>query len=438
MTEHILGEAQAIAFLAAVQTPDVEDAELAESLDELGRLAKTLGLEVVGRVSQKRQAPDRVAYLGPGKVKELAEAIEASALERPDSAHVVLVDHEITPQQARELAKGTKADVLDRTAVILDIFHRHANSRAAKAQVEIVRLAYMAPRMRELRKGGGQRQRGGIGGKGAGESSMELDRRKVRDRIAELRQELGRIETERTVQRARRGEVRRIAIVGYTNAGKSTLMRALTGSEILVADKLFATLDTTVRALHPEVEPRILVSDTVGFIRKLPHDLVASFKSTLDEALEAAMLVHVVDASDPALEQHMETTNAVLAEIGAGEIPMTMIFNKCDRVDDPGRLDELLEAHPDALVVSAKRRADVDRVRGAIVEFFEGPTQEVWVEIPHSRGDARATLLAAGELVEEAYDETGGRYLIRASQGALDRVRALLATPTTTGTAPPN
>ena len=208
---------------------------------------------------------------------------------------MVLIDHEISPSQARNLEKETGGEVMDRTMVILEIFHRHARSRAARAQVEIARLGYMAPRLREAAKQAGpkDRARGGIGGKSAGESHGELDRRKIRDRIAELQQELDAIDLGRKTQRARRQErqgLARVALVGYTNAGKSTLMRALTGSEVLVADKLFATLDTTVRALHPESVPRVLVSDTVGFIKKLPHGLVASFKSTLDEALEASLL----------------------------------------------------------------------------------------------------------------------------------------------------
>jgi GTP-binding protein HflX len=245
----------------------------------------------------------------------------------------VLVDHDISPSQARNLEKATGAEVMDRTAVILEIFRRHARSRVAKAQVEIVRLQYMAPRMRET-GAGKDRQRGGIGGKGAGESGLELDRRKIRDRIAELTGELASLAEEQATQRARRRDMNRVALVGYTNAGKSTLMRALTGSEVYVADKLFATLDTTVRTLVPESHPRILVSDTVGFIDKLPHGLVASFKSTLDEALEAGLLAHVVDASDPGFERQLEVTHEVLADIGASEIPRLIIFNKMDRVGD--------------------------------------------------------------------------------------------------------
>ncbi len=268
------------AIVAAVQLPDVSDQELGESLTELKRLARTLGLDVVGTVTQRRDAFDAGAYIGTGKREELKALIENG------TAEVILVDHELSPSQARNLEKECDCEVFDRTAVILDIFHKHARSRAAKAQVEIVRLKYLAPRLRESGKGK-DRQRGGIGGKGAGESSLELDRRKIRDRIAELQDEIVAMEEERRTQRARRSDLARVALVGYTNAGKSTLMRGLTASDVYVADKLFATLDTTVRALTPESKPKILVSDTVGFIKKLPHGLVASFKSTLDEALEA-------------------------------------------------------------------------------------------------------------------------------------------------------
>src|SRR5437868_14753855 len=286
------------AIVAAVQKPSVTDLEFEASLAELRQLAKTLGFEVVATFTQKRAGFDKTAYFGTGKREELR------LLREEQSAQAILIDHEISPSQSFNLEKEVGGEVMDRTMVILDIFHRHARSRTARAQVEIARLGYMAPRMREAAKLAGpkDRARSGTGGRSGGESHGELDRRKIRDRIAELQKELDAMKLERKTQRARRQErqgLARVALVGYTNAGKSTLMRALTGSEVLVADKLFATLDTTVRALHPETVPRVLVSDTVGFIKNLPHGLVASFKSTLDEALEAALLIHVVDASAP-------------------------------------------------------------------------------------------------------------------------------------------
>src|SRR4029077_14648442 len=320
------------AIVAAVERPSVRDPQFEASLEELRQLAKTLGFEVVGTFTQKRAGFDAPAYFGTGKREELRLLCEGAA-------DVVLIDHEISPSQQFTLAKEVGCEVMDRTMVILEIFHRHASSRYARAQVEIARLGYMAPRMREAAKEAGPKDRGrsGTGGRSGGESQGELDRRKIRDRIAELQRELDAMGLEHKTQRARRREregLARVALVGYTNAGKSTLMRALTQSEALVADKLFATLDTTVRALHPETVPRVLVTDTVRFIKNLPHGLVASFKSTLDEALEASLLLHVIDASDAGFWRQIAVTEEVLEEIGAKDVPRLLVLNKIDRVGD--------------------------------------------------------------------------------------------------------
>src|SRR4051795_234262 len=328
------------AIVAAVQRPSVSDLEFEASLEELRQLAKTLGFEVVGKFTQKRTGFDSAAYFGTGKREELR------ALCEQDGVDLILIDHEISPSQAFNLEQEAGAQVMDRTMVILEIFHRHAASRFARAQVEIARLGYMAPRMREAAKLAGpkDRARSGTGGRSGGESHGELDRRKIRDRIAELQKELDAMKLERKTQRARRQEregLGRVALVGYTNAGKSTLMRALTGSETLVADKLFATLDTTVRALQPESVPRVLVSDTVGFIKNLPHALVVSFKTTLDEALEASLLAHIVDASDPGFERQLAVTEGVLDEIGATDVPRLLVFNKIDCAGDAAAQAEL-------------------------------------------------------------------------------------------------
>lgn len=412
------------AILAAIELPGIAEDEIRQSLDELARLAKTLGLVVGKRFVQKRQHIDPKAVFGHGKVQEIADEVERLTTEEPDREVVLLLDLDVSPSQIRHLSAAVKADVFDRTGVILDIFHRHAKSRQAKTQVEIVRLTYLTPRLRELGRGKGDREGGGIGGKGKGESHLELDRRKVRDRIAELRQELARIEEERSVQRARRQQLRRVALVGYTNAGKSTLMRALTGSEVYVADKLFATLDTTVRNLHPPLNPPIVVSDTVGFIRKLPHDLVASFKSTLDEALEASLLLEIVDAADPALAKHIETTESVLEEIGATTIPMQLVFNKWDQVTDPALAERLQQTYPTAWFVSAKNEQDVGRVREGIIGFFEGQRVETDVVIPFTKGHIRSQLFANAEVLTESYDEMGGHYRVRVTPEMLARITA--------------
>jgi GTP-binding protein HflX len=402
------------AVLVAVQLPGVGELELAESLIELGRLAKTLGLEVIGApITQRRDALDPGAVLGTGKREELAKLVEEC------DASFILVDHELTPSQARNLSKACgEAEVMDRTAVILEIFRRHAHSRAAKAQVEMVRLKYLAPRLREQGKGKGDRERGGIGGKGAGESALELDRRKIRDRIAELAEELAAIEVERRTQRARRQELSRAALVGYTNAGKSTLMRGLTGSDVLVADKLFATLDTTVRALEPSAKPRILISDTVGFIEKLPHDLVESFKSTLDEALEASLLVHVVDASDRNFERQLRVTEEVLDEIGAGDVPRLLVLNKIDRLDDEaGAVAALAARWPDALPLCAKRPDDVARLRERLIAVFAAGMVEREILVPYDQQSRRAAIFEACAVLEERYTEDGVVFRVKAPRG---------------------
>ena len=330
------------------------------------------------------------------------------------------------------MAQEVGCEVMDRTMVILEIFHRHASSRFARAQVEIARLGYMAPRMREAAKQAGpkDRARSGTGGRSGGESHGELDRRKIRDRIAELQKELDAMESEHKTQRARRREregLARVALVGYTNAGKSTLMRALTGSEALVADKLFATLDTTVRALHPESVPRVLVSDTVGFIKNLPHGLVASFKSTLDEALEASLLVHVVDASDAGFERQIAVTEEVLAEIGAEGVPRLLVFNKIDRGGDEVELRAALRAkHPGCVVMSAKREGDVARLREAIVAFFQRDLVEAELFLPWSAQNLRGQIFASCTVLEERPDAEGAFLRVRGEPGALVRLREQL------------
>jgi GTP-binding protein HflX len=407
------------AVLAAVRTPDVPQGEFDQSLAELGRLARTLGLTVVDTITQNRDSQHVATYLGSGKVADLKTAVTVH------KAGMVLLDHEVTPSQARNLEKATGAEVMDRTAVILEIFHRHARSRAARAQVEIVRLGYMAPRMREQGKGR-DRQRGGIGAKGAGESGLELDRRKIRDRIAELTEELEMLGREQATQRARRQALNRVALVGYTNAGKSTLMRALTGSEVYVADKLFATLDTTVRALQPETRPRILVSDTVGFIHKLPHGLVASFKSTLDEALEASLLLHVVDVSDPAFERQMAVTAEVLSEIGAGRVPRILVLNKMDLLGEAEAATcvRVAQRWPEAVVMSARRADDISDLRRTLVTFFDRQLVEDELRVPYDRQELRGEIFTHCQVLEERHEEGAVVFRVRADPAHLARLRA--------------
>ena len=406
------------AIVAAVHLASVSDLEFEASLAELRQLAKTLGFEVVGTFTQKRAGFDKAAYFGTGKREELR------LLREEHAANAILIDHEISPSQAFNLEKEVGGEVMDRTMVILEIFHRHARSRTARAQVEIARLGYMAPRLREAAKQAGpkDRARSGTGGRSGGESHGELDRRKIRDRIAELQKELDAMALGRRTQRARRQErqgLARVALVGYTNAGKSTLMRALTGSEALVADKLFATLDTTVRALHPETVPRVLVSDTVGFIKNLPHELVASFKSTLDEALEASLLVHVVDASDPGLERQLAVTEDVLDEIGAKAVPRLLVFNKIDRGGNEG---ELRARHPGCIVMSARREGDIAKLHEAIAAFFQRDLVEAELFLPWAAQKMRGEVFATCQVIGERADGAGAFLRIRGEPETVKRL----------------
>lgn len=430
-----------LAVVAAVQLPNVTDLEFEASLTELRELAKTLGYEVVHTFTQKRMSFDRTAYLGIGKRQEIHQYVssgfEPAQGQQADTAEAdyieaILVDHEISPSQARNLEMEIGCAVMDRTMVILEIFHRNARSPAARAQVEIARLGYMAPRLREQAKLAGPqgRQRSGVGGRGAGESHTELDRRKIRDRIAELQLEIIAMDADRKIQRARRQERRSqasVALVGYTNAGKSTLMRALTGSEVLVANKLFATLDTTVRALHPESVPRVLVSDTVGFIKNLPHGLVASFKSTLDEALDASLLLHVIDASDPGLERQLEVTNDVLAEIGAQDVPRIRIFNKIDYVGDADAQAEceaaLRAKYPSCMVMSARRPDDVAKLHRAIIDFFQRDLVEDELFLPWSAQQLRSEIYENCKVMEERADEAGAYFRVKGEPDVLKGLR---------------
>ncbi|MBK9259770.1 MAG: GTPase HflX [Polyangiaceae bacterium] len=448
------------ALLVAVQLPQVSDEDHAGSLAELGRLVTTLGYDVVGTLSQRRAQVSKGAVLGRGKLYELAKITdgpgpsgmryrkpgtskrdeEEDADEAPESVEeeagdgesdeegsaritkpdVVVVDHDLTPSQLRNLEKCTGLTVMDRAGVIIEIFHRHARSREARLEVEIARLNYVAPRLRET---GGTSERQHF--RGSGETQLDLDRRKIRDRIAELRKEIEAIARDQAVRRALRRDARRVALVGYTNAGKSSLMRALTGSQVLVEDKLFATLDTTVRAIHPEVKPRILVSDTVGFIKKLPHDLVASFRSTLDEALEASLLLYVADASDPTFRSQLEVTTSTLEEIGAADVPHKLVLNKMDMVEATER-KLLAREFPEAILLSAKDPDDVERLRQTIVEIFEAKMVPGELVVPYAKQALVSEVYDSARVLSETYDEEGAHLSVRAEPAVLSRLRTLI------------
>ncbi|MEZ0391164.1 MAG: GTPase HflX [Pseudobdellovibrionaceae bacterium] len=454
------------AVLVGLQLPGQSQQELESSLQELTRLVTTLGYQVIGQVSQRRQSERGATLLGDGKLKELAswtggsgivtsmvevkknkatlrrEAEEAEVdppeeaeeeneeiadFQSPkEKAQIVIVDCDLSPSQLRNLESATAVKVLDRTGVIIEIFSRHAKTKAARLQVEIARLTYVAPRLRET-GGGEDRGGGGVGGKGAGETSLELDKRQIRDRIKELKQELASIGHEHQVRRARREQEITVALVGYTNAGKSSLMRAMTGSEVLVADKLFATLDTTIRPIFPETRPKVLLSDTVGFIKKLPHDLVASFKSTLDEATNASLLLYVVDSSDPSFRSQLEVTQKVLAEVGATEVPNLLVLNKRDRLTEEQRLS-LENEFPEAVFISTRDQEDLKRLREKIMAFFESEMLDEDIFIPYSVQGVIGEIRSKMRVLSESYSPEGLTLKVRSSPENLAQIRKKLAT----------
>ncbi len=438
------------AVLVGIQLGDTTAEQLESSLAELGRLADTLGLEVVGRVTQRREALAAPAGIGGGKLLELARLTGGpghvpshsapganaeplgpapGAVAEAEQARVVLVDHDLSPRQTRNLELATDAEVLDRSMVVVSIFQRHAHTRQARLQVEIARLSYLAPRLRE--SGAGEdRKRGGVGGRGAGETSLELGRRQVRDRIAELKRELATLEKTEQTQRRKRRETNTVAIVGYTNAGKSSLMRRLTGDRAYVADQLFATLDTTVRTLKPETAPKILISDTVGFIKNLPHDLVASFRSTLQEATDAGLLLHLVDGSDPAFRDQIRVTEEVLEDLAPkDDQPRLLVLNKADRLSEAER-SALGREFPDALVLSAHRPEDVLRLHARIVAEFEHGMVEHRFDVPYELHARVALLHERCRVLTQRHTAAGTSVLVRAPREVIERLTQSFAAPT--------
>jgi len=378
-----------------------------EDLLEFTQLALSAGAEPVATITGRRDRPDPRYFMGSGKADEVRMAAQAEA------ADVILVDHALTPSQERNLEKLTERRVLDRNSLILDIFAQRARSFEGKLEVELAQLKHIASR---LVRGWThlERQKGGIGLRGPGETQLETDRRLVGQRMRVLTKRLAKIKQQRETGRARRAEipVPSVTLVGYTNAGKSTLFRALTGSDAYVANQLFATLDPTVRRISLPGGTPVVVADTVGFIRELPHELVAAFQSTLTEAREATLLLHVVDACDPRREQHVAQVNAVLEEIGAEEIPHILVYNKVDRLDTMPRIDRDAQGRIDAVWISAERRRGLDLLANAIAERLALVARRARVRMPLSAGALRSSLYKSGAV--------NGERVIDASEIELD------------------
>jgi len=384
------------------------------SLKELAALAETAGSEVMEGLIQRRDKPDSATFIGSGKVKEVREAVVATG------ADTVVCDGELSPAQLRTLEQKVKVKVIDRTALILDIFAQHAKSREGKAQVELAQMSYMLPRLR----GWGDslsRQAGGIGGRGPGETKIETDRRRINDKMAKLRREIKEMKTSRDTKRSerRRNNIPSVAIAGYTNAGKSSLLNHLTGAGVLVENALFATLDPTVRKTQtPDGRVYTLV-DTVGFVRHLPHQLVEAFKSTLEEVSEADLIVHLVDGSHPDPMEQIRAVREVIDEIGGGEIMEIIAINKAD-IAKPEVVMELLRKESNAYAISARTGYGVDTLVKAIEAALPKPKVEINVVIPFNRGDLVSAVHERGEIISEEYLPEGTK-LHAMVDGALAR-----------------
>ena len=391
--------------------PEATDA----SMDELARLVETAGADPVARVLQHRDSPDRATYVGKGKVMEIKTVSEAL------DADTVVFDNDLTPAQQGNLEEILKRSALDRTAVILDIFAQNASSPEGRAQVELAQLRYRLPRLRRSGRTFSQ-QAGGIGTRGPGETQLEVDRRRLMRRITRLESDLRRIRGNRSTQSKARKRTsnRAVAIVGYTNAGKSTLLNHLTDAGVIVEDRLFATLDATTRRLQLPGGEAVFLSDTVGFIRKLPHQLVEAFKSTLDVAVDADLLVHVVDASDPDPEGCIAAVRIVLDEIGADRVPELFVFNKADLA--PAAAARLVDREPGSVAISAETGEGMDDLLAMVGRRLRRQTIVVRLLVPYARGDVLAMAHREGEVleVEEAVD--GWVVQVRVDEGSAGRL----------------
>jgi GTPase len=421
-TEADLGVVQQHALLVGtgIGTRDAEAA--VASLEELALLVDTAGAEPVETVLQRRDRPDPATYIGSGKARELRVLAEALDVD------LVVFDDELTPAQQRNLEKLFSCDVVDRVALILDIFAQHAHSQEGMVQVELAQLRYRLPRLRGRgtqlsQQGAGGGARGGlVGNRGPGETQLEVDRRRILERVRKLERDLARLGKTRATQRKarRRRELSTLALVGYTNAGKSTLLNRLTSADVLVEDRLFSTLDPTTRRLPLPGGDVVLISDTVGFVRRLPHQLVEAFHSTLEEVVDADLLVHVVDGSSHDAEEQIEAVHGVLREIGAESVPELLAVNKSDAADRRA-IDDLLDAHSGAVSLSAATGDGVDRLLGAILARLRALVPIVELEVPYERGDVVAALHRDGDVLVEVHGEGGTR--VRARLPQLDIAR---------------
>jgi GTP-binding protein HflX len=406
------------AILVGIHNADLNSMDVEELLEELVLLADTAGADVAETMVQNRHRPDSATFVGRGFADRVRGRVEALDVD------LVIFDDDLTPAQVRNLEKTITAKILDRSGLILDIFAERAKTREAKTQVELAQLEYLLPRLTRAWTHL-SRQVGGIGTRGPGETQLEVDRRLVRTRIAELHKELERIERQRQTQRHGRSDFFQATLVGYTNAGKSTLLNQLADADVFVEDRLFATLDATTRAVELPGEAKMLLTDTVGFIRKLPPGLVASFRSTLEEAVVADLLIHIVDVSDPFYEDHITSANQVLEDLGILEHQTLMVFNKIDRIDEKG-LSRALSGYPGAVAISARNGEGLDGLLDALVRETVRGQVIVEVDIPQDRPDLANVVHELGKITNRSYDAERVHFTLQTSPADAGRIRSML------------
>ena len=402
--------------------PGETDELIHEHLSELELLAETAGAEVIGKITQRISKINSATFIGKGKsIQIINQAIELNA-------KLIIFDDELSPAQIKNYHNlSDKIKVLDRSGLILDIFRKHARTKESTTQVDLAYLEYLLPRLTRQWTHL-ERQMGGIGTRaGMGETQIEVDRRLVRGRITRLKKDLIRIEKERHTQSIRRDSEYRVALVGYTNAGKSTLFKALTGTDVYIQDQLFATLDTTIRKLSLDSSHTILLSDTVGFIRKLPHNLVASFKSTLKEVLEADLILMVLDISSPQISEHITTIFDVLKEMSANKIPIVKVLNKVDLISNGKLIQKLQQSFPDSVTISAKNHLRLSDLKQKIITMMESNYETVDLKFTYDDGKAIAQVQEGVEVLKREYEEKAVKLKIRGSKSRISQIMASLS-----------
>lgn len=407
------------AILVGLITNRLRRKEAQENLAELARLAETAAVRVRHAILQERDRIDAATFVGTGKAAEIGTLVDSEQID------LVIFDDDLSPVQVRNLERSIKCKIIDRSGLILDIFASRAKSKEAMTQIELAQLQYLLPRLTRqwthLSK-----QYGGVGTKGPGEQQIETDRRAVRARISHLKRKLDRIALEREVQRKGRNILPRVAMVGYTNAGKSTLLHLLSGAEVLIEDKLFATLDTTVRQVMLSAYKKILLSDTVGFIRKLPPHLIASFRSTLAEVAEADILLHIVDVTHPRFRDQMAVVKSTLEELGAAEKPTIVVFNKIDQLADRTILRDLAAEYPRSAAISAERSINISRLIEALLDLIDSDAAEQTITVKQSEYRTIARLREIADIVDQTYVDNAVTVRFRVGKKNMERLKKLL------------